>query len=226
MADFELATPQTFARRFFATAENVVPRDPRQFWWSGTHRTEWFERVAQKMAEDAGLYCKNQITGGEWLNIDHVFVESNTYDSFPLIAAEHENMPNDVQGKLGALPVRDTSKTPMVWSLWKLLTVRAQLAVLVAYPQRNRRASVLDKAERILSAWYASFGAPPQVLMLFGWQEAKASRGKHSIRDPRAYSEWSPTRRFEVYLPSEASGRISVAEVPLATLAPQQAGTQ
>jgi hypothetical protein len=127
--------------------------------------TEWFGRQMLAMAERFGVFCQNKqrssVLGAsperdrEWMNIDHVFVKAYDYDSFPLVAVEHEN------GGLAKIQ----------WAFWKVLSMRSKLSVLVAYPShaRMRSGEAIGVLGRMASSWANTYGGPPTCLLLLGW---------------------------------------------------------
>jgi hypothetical protein len=173
------------------------------FWHTATCRTEWFERIAQRLASDAGLYCQNKAAKptGEWLNIDHIMVVSNVYESFPEIAIEHENMSLSRKPKLGKLPVGDATNVPMEWALWKLLAVHSKLAVLVAYPMKAHRPEVLSTIAQLVHA-RAAYPCPPELLILLAWRETDAEVLKRGTTPPAARSIWRPREQYEAFVAS------------------------
>ena len=125
----EFVTPEGFARDFFEMADAVpLPFDPQE------KGTRWFEGRMQAVAKKHGLHCQNLTNGGEWMTVDHVFVEGNNYVNFPLVAVEHENGDISKSAKRGELPVAGKDAANIEWACWKALAMRSHLSVLVAYP--------------------------------------------------------------------------------------------
>lgn len=132
--------------------------------------TTWFEKLMLKVAEGMGYHCQNRSTPDdhtEWMNIDHVFVEkSHEYDQFPIITVEHENGGLGGDGK--KLPSPEKKYAPMEWAFWKCLSMKCQLSVLVAYPERNEE-DAIKEFDMMLKGWCTTYkGQHPNVLVMFG----------------------------------------------------------
>ena len=95
-------------RRFFAAFTAAQQkRSAPEGGHSSADWTDWFGKCMQSVAEADGLYCKSHqhpTDRGEWMQIDHVFVENNDYADFPIVAVEHEN--GGLGSKDGDLPAR------------------------------------------------------------------------------------------------------------------------
>jgi hypothetical protein len=99
------------------------------------------------------------------MKVDHTFLEKDEYNCFPLIAAEHEN--GGLGSRDGKLP-GPKGNASIEWALWKVLSIRAHLSVLVAYPGRDSQDKALHAVGQMLRAWQAEYQAATEVLVLFG----------------------------------------------------------
>ncbi|MBJ6764915.1 hypothetical protein JGU66_29475 [Myxococcaceae bacterium JPH2] len=148
----------------------------------------------QYMAGKAKLHCYNR--GGassfEVMNVDHVFIESDAYDKFPLIAVEHEN--GRVGSKAGELPDPNSGEY-IEWAIWKALALRAELAVVVAYPYFDERQRLESVVAKMLRGWQQHFQRTAPLLFLAGWWDGRRPQPTESSKaDPELY---------EVLVPSE-----------------------
>jgi len=95
-----------------------------------------------------------------------VLSRSSAYDSFPLIAVEHEN------GRLGSrdgrLPGVGTGEY-IEWALWKVLAMRAHLAVAVVYPYQDDGEKFRAVVGMMLRGWENDYETLPPLLILAGW---------------------------------------------------------
>ncbi len=144
-----------------------------------------------RLAADHGLYCQNKQSRrpGEWMNVDHVFIQSDTYVDFPLVAIEHENRDLSGVSKAGIAPVGDTQGAFIEWAAWKALSMRARLHVTVAYPWRKDKASTLGVLTRMVEGHRRTFDALPNALFLLGWW------------DSSPLAAWSAEGLYQPYVP-------------------------
>lgn len=136
--------------------------------------TTWWEEVFRELADRKGWYCQNRGAGagrvaGEWLSLDHVIVERNEYTSYPLIVAEHENYA--LATREGTLASGDDPRARVEWALWKLLAIRADVRVLIAYPESVRRRDFNWACREIVRAANLN---DPRLLLILGWWPAPA----------------------------------------------------
>jgi len=194
-----LLSPDIFVREFFAAANEAPPR--------GSHLTDdtrWFGERMHDLAGKAGLQCQNKQSprSGEWMNIDHVLVRSDTFAAFPVVAVEHENRDASEATKRGQMPTGTTKSPHIEWALWKVLAMRAKLSVLVAYPWEKDRDSVLKILAEIVAGFRNEYGMPPPALLLLGWWQL-----------PRNATWMSAEFLYRPYVPVDRKG--TVALVPL-----------
>ena len=155
---------------FTEALQKTVAADPPRF--GGDDRpawTRWFERQMQAIAKAEGLHCQNKLATSHYkevMAIDHVLSRSVAYDSFPLIAVEHENGP--LGSRDGSLPVVGTGEY-IEWALWKVLAMRAHLAVAVVYPYKDNSAEFHKVVGMMLRGWEEDYGSLPSLLILAGW---------------------------------------------------------
>ena len=176
-----LATPEAFFERFiqYSAPPPFRPNSKRPEW------TQWCEGHMQAIA-GASAHCQNHdgearnVIGtdrapgrvsGEWLQVDHVFVEKNSWTDFPKIVVEHENEDISWLGDGHRLPEPTDRKSRVEWALWKVLAVRSRLSVLIAYPFEERQVEFLERMALIAGPWRA--GLPPsdpqELLVIAGW---------------------------------------------------------
>jgi len=160
----ELWKPETFRSQFFSLA-NLDPPPHRN-----TPATEWFEEKMRLLANKHDLYCQNKRGHSEWMCVDHVIVrQTKTYADFPIIAVEHENGDLSPASKSGELPPGDDPRAKIEWAAWKVLTMKAKLHVLVAYPWKKDKDNALKVLARMVDGYVATFGVVPNALFLLGW---------------------------------------------------------
>lgn len=129
------------------------------------------------------------------MKIDHVFVEDNRYDCFPLIAVEHENGNVSPNVRLGALPPGTDRKAHIEWAMWKVLAMQAHLRVLVCYPWHNDKNDVLARLAEMTAAHKRSYQKMPNVLLLLGWWFRPAPRDSNVWRAEDLYKAYIPDQR-------------------------------
>lgn len=172
------ATPAEFIEAIgaFLRAPPLGERD--EVW------TEQFGLVLQTHAAANSYFCKsreNQVVPGEWLQIDHVLVTRSALDVFPSVVVEHENRG---MGSTGAQHLDRRGREYIEWALWKLLAVRADLRVLVAYPEAAARTATEATLAKIIDGATSKFGQETsRLLIILGWW------GGSSFEDPR--SPWA-----------------------------------
>jgi len=172
-----LKNPKDFYTAFKNTWDDCKPPWKNDFVLRDAEWTNWFERSMRRLVEQAarGIHCQNRFGGAEeWMKVDHVFVLKNAYDSFPIIAVEHEN------GSLGS-PDNELAdpegKAAIEWALWKVLSMRSHLAVLVAYPGSKKENRTIEVAEQMLAAWQQEYSPKTKVLILLGPASGTAQLG-------------------------------------------------
>jgi hypothetical protein len=162
----ELWYPKKFVAAFAAARQNTTTPAGTA---SSPVWTQWFGERMQDIARAEGLYCQNHqhpSSPGEWMNIDHAFVEDNDYADFPIVGVEHEN--GGLGSKAGELPEAQTGEY-IEWAYWKTLALRCRLSVLVAYPYVGQKAIALAVLGKMASRWMGQHRAVPNSLVLFGW---------------------------------------------------------
>jgi hypothetical protein len=126
--------------------------------------------MMQRIASNSQRYCQNKQCGAQgWLSVDHIFVSERAWDVYPEIAIEHENRG---MGDLSIDTLRGptlSTKTPIGWALWKVLSVRCELPILVAYPWEDDRERLLDVLKSMAKGWTAQYRVPLRTLLLLGW---------------------------------------------------------
>jgi hypothetical protein len=191
-----LHDPKTFAFEFFRVANDAPPSGP-----GSKDYTSWFEERMLQLARETNLYCQNRQspTPSEWMKVDHVFVRENRYDSFPVIAVEHDNGDVSDDTKQGEIPDGAAKGAYVEWAFWKVLAMRANLGVIVAYPWKRDLDHVLSVLGRMATGFRREYDRLPPVLLLLGWWESK--------------SAWR-SDLYTPYVPKEAEGG-KVEIVPL-----------
>ena len=162
-----MPTPEAFWEEFLKTVKETPPYlDDKAY-------TSWFEKRMLEVAENNNVYCQNLSTENrreEWMNVDHVFVEKNEYNCFPLVAVEHEN--GGLGGKRGELPGPHVKKASIEWAAWKCLTMRCHLSVLIAYPEDEEK-NALSELCQMLEGWQTSYpGQIPNILIILGFPKS------------------------------------------------------
>jgi hypothetical protein len=195
----DLAHPRIFVRDFFDAANRTPPRGP-----TPTDDTPWFGERMHDLARKAGLHCQNKESNpsGEWMKVDHVFVRRNAYDAFPLVAVEHDNGAVSRATARGEMPDGATKGAYIEWAFWKVLTMRAKLGVLVAYPWEKDREVLIEVLARMVAGFRAEYGSLPPALLLLGWWQL-----------PRNATWRSAEFLYSPYVPKDREG--TVVLVPL-----------
>ncbi len=146
--------------------------------------THHMEKVMQKIGKRFGrpIVCRNKRQderSGEYLGIDFVFLDPNDEDPgrewpkyLPVACAEHENAPN--HKKIG-------------FCLWKLLSVRSPLRILICYQPTKHEASELHEyLEHVIWRGGLMHGETGELLVLVGNEEIKTG----TWQDYYAAYEW------------------------------------
>ncbi len=151
------------------------PLGPRSL---STPWTRWAEDCMLEIANTQKLHCQNRANtlcpGQEWMKIDHIFVKKDKkgtppYDSFPLIAVEHEN--GEFGGSDGNLPPGDKQYASIEWAFWKVLSMRSKLSVLVAY-SKQEQGDGKKELQKMIDGWRNTYdNKNPKVLVLMGWHD-------------------------------------------------------
>lgn len=197
MTDYSVTTLKT-PKGFYAAFKDTWKTRCNPPWEANselrdTKWTNWFEDCMATIAEQANpkLHCQNRKGNREeWLKVDHLFLQQNAYDYFPVIAVEHEN------GALGSPHdklANPEGRAAIEWALWKVLSVRSHLAVLVAYPGETRKARAIEVTEQMLRAWQEEYSPNTKVLVLIGPAKVEQTQ----IGDFYKPLEWdAPALRF------------------------------
>ncbi len=204
--EFPEYSPEWFVEQFKAV---YLKQKPKKSFLHGKSEiaTQNFEKWMLALGTRAKLHCQNNRTNKqykcEWMKIDHIFTPKDAYDSFPLIAVEHENGDFDKATKIGELPAPERS-AKIEWALWKVLSVRCQLSVLVAYPRIKVKDNAMKVLEQMLSGWKLHYGMTPNSLILFGWIE---DRG-YELHEKNLSDFF-----YTAYCPMENNGHVELIEV-------------
>lgn len=196
-----LSEATTFTDAFFRRANAAPP--PAD---GARPATAWFEGLMLALAKEHGLHCQNLKSDrpGEWMKVDHVFVEQNTYAHFPIVVVEHENGDLGAASKRGVVPHGDERGTFIEWAAWKALTMQAKLHVLVAYPRKGDKVNALGVLSRMVEAYAMTYGIEPNVLFLLGWWDLGPVR---LWRAENLYVPYAPTK--------SADGKLRLDELHL-----------
>jgi hypothetical protein len=132
--------------------------------------TRWWEGCLENAAHANGWYCQNRLTGvgrpsGEYMNLDHTIIAGCDYRSFPLIVAEHEN--GNLASTASSLPAGNDPTARVEWALWKLLAIRANARLLIAYPRPSEGNAVRHLIREITRA--AQLPDPALLVLLGYW---------------------------------------------------------
>lgn len=152
--------------------------------------TKWFAGRMQAVAEASGLHCYNKGAKRpyEVLNVDHVFARSDGYDTFPIVAVEHEN--GNLGSRGGELP-RANSGEHIEWAVWKALALRVELSVAVVYPYVRKRDAFESVVSKMVAGWSRQHGRAAPLLILAGWWNRKPSG---LAQMPELYEALTPRR--------------------------------
>jgi hypothetical protein len=162
----DLYTPEGFYREFIS----LIARWPKKKgkWVSESHYwIKWFELQMNKIAKKNKLVCHNKRSSGEIMRVNHTFMLKEGYQHFPLISVEHEC--ETLGSRRGELPGWNSDTADVEWALWKSLTMRSRLSVMVCYPFEFEKKAALAVCEKMLAGYRKYYGSAPNCLLMFGW---------------------------------------------------------
>jgi hypothetical protein len=159
-----LCNPNTFIGELKRAWESPPFNAPNAEW------TNWFGAMLQRMAKNNSYHCESRMCTkkpGEWLNIDHVFVNEYTWGSFPDVAVEHEN--GDFVSASANSSVYHDEGSAITWAFWKAMSVQSHLPVIAAYPWKNQKDQLFKQFSAMAQSWAKFYERDFRCLFLLGW---------------------------------------------------------
>lgn len=193
-----LATVSTFVHELAQSIRAArPPQAPMASEW-----TVWFEDTMQRMAaaESPPLHCRRHPyteSSTESPRITHVFFRGPGYHQFPQIAVDYAN--GALWSQNGKAP---ESPTCVEMALWRLLSTKAHLGVMVAHPYAEDIETCCKAMTSQIQAAVDEFGALPQLLLLL----APCSRKSQQPTQQCVYTAYTAVL--------DAGGRVDLLTVP------------
>ena len=97
--------------------------------------------------------------------------------------------------KRGEVPDDNNAKGAYIeWAAWKVLAMRADLHVLVAYPFKDYDRQVIKVLEAMLRGWDSQYGTLPNALFLLWWWSDPIPINWRA----ESYTAYVPTRKNDI----------------------------
>ncbi len=139
--------------------------------WADAEWTNFMRNVMDRVAEKMNCHvarCRpeNRERGGEYLNIDAVFIDNTEYD---LIEEEENEWDPFVLPRAVVELENDYDVKKISYCLWKILCIRAPIRVLICYQSNRARVTFLKKQLEDVT-WQGSLvkGTDGDLLVIIG----------------------------------------------------------
>lgn len=174
-------TAQTWIEHFFIALDKVYERDRyAAVQWTYTKWTEFLGKVLEEVGDAVDCFVAQKrkdtqegVYSGEYLNIDAMFIDNNSYKS-------HQDKDWDPYVLPKAVVELENSydSKKIIYCLWKTLCIRSPVRVLACYQENQKKVRELKKQiEDVINKNGLMVGEQGSLLVLIGNEEVSEKAG-------------------------------------------------